>query len=104
MTKYEMREAGLLKQKPSVPLHQVKDREVRTTKVLDDDLAWSLVDDFENSDRTKTTACFIIGEAYKNLGKTNREYLDEAYADVDFLLKGNATQRQYNLLKNTYFK
>ncbi len=99
MTKYEMRQAGLLSKAP------VEVEADGTEKVLDDDYFWDIVDAYEAEcpRGNKTMAAISIGEAYKRYGKTNPVYLDQAFYDVDLLLKGDATIRQYNYLKKNYF-
>ena len=99
MTKYEMRQAGLLSKAP------VEEEADGTEKVLDDDYFWNIVDAYESEHPhgNKTMAAIDIGEAYTRLGKTNPVYLDQAFADVNLLLNGEATVRQYNYLKKNYF-
>ena len=65
-------------------------------KVINDDRFWNLVDLFESGPQTKKEACDIIIDEYKH---ANSKDLDQAFADVNLLLKGNATKKQYNYLK-----
>jgi hypothetical protein len=99
MTKHEKREAGLLTKET------IEVKVDGTEKVLDDDYFWSIADAYESEHPrgNKTMAAIDIGEAYTRLGKTNPVYLDQAFADVNLLLNGEATIRQYNYLKKNYF-
>lgn len=69
-------------------------------KVISDERFWKLVDYFEDGNQTKKEACDMIGDEYKRVGSND---LDQAFADVDLLLGGTATKRQYNYLKKNYF-